>query len=58
MCREEKRKATWGHTAGTGNQWSQGSGWKLCFKSLFLLPKGGDVILLQKVVSWEREVSP
>jgi hypothetical protein len=35
ICREEKRKAAWGHAAGPGNQWSHGSGWKLSFYSLF-----------------------
>jgi hypothetical protein len=35
-----------------------GSGWKLGFYSLFLLPKGGDVSQVQTDVSWEGEVSP
>jgi hypothetical protein len=29
ICREEKRKATWGYLGGPGNRWSHGSGWKL-----------------------------
>jgi hypothetical protein len=41
ICREEKRKATWGHAPGPGNQWSSGSGWKLGFIA-FLLPEGRD----------------
>jgi hypothetical protein len=47
-----------GHAGGPGNWWSPGSGWKLGFYSLFLLPKGGGVSLVQTDVSWEEEVSP
>jgi hypothetical protein len=36
ICREEKRKAAWGHAGGPGNWWSHGSGWKLGFYSPFL----------------------
>jgi hypothetical protein len=44
ICREEKRKAAWGACReATGKQWSHGSGWKLCFYSLFVLPEGGGV---------------
>jgi hypothetical protein len=35
-----------------------GSGWKLGFYSLFLLPGDGDVTQVQTEVSWEGEVSP
>jgi hypothetical protein len=36
ICREEKRKAAWGHAVGLRNWWSHGSGWKLGFYSLSL----------------------
>jgi hypothetical protein len=58
ICREEKKKAAWGHAAVPGNRWSRGSGWKLGFHSLFFLPEGGDVSQVQTEVSWEGEVSP
>jgi hypothetical protein len=54
ICREEKRKAAWGHGAGPRNQWFCGSG----FYSLFLLPEGRDVSQVQIDVSWEGDVSP
>jgi hypothetical protein len=57
ICREEKRKTAWGHAVGPRNQCSHGSGWKLGFYDLFLLPEGGDVSLVQTNVSGE-EVSP
>jgi hypothetical protein len=47
-----------GHAAGPRNRWSCGSGWKLSFYSLFLLPKGGDVSLVPTDIFWEGEVSP
>jgi hypothetical protein len=31
FCREEKRKAAWGHTGGPRKWCFPGSGWKLCF---------------------------
>jgi hypothetical protein len=31
ICREEIKKAAWGHAARPGNWWSRGSGWKLGF---------------------------
>jgi hypothetical protein len=58
ICREEKRKAEWGHPGGPGNQWSCGSGWRLGFIAFFVLPKGGDVSQVQTDISWEGEVSP
>jgi hypothetical protein len=54
ICREEKRKAAWGHAGGPRNQWSHGSGWKLFFIPSFVFPKGRDVA----PVFWEGEVSP
>jgi hypothetical protein len=36
ICREEKRKAAWGHAVGPGNWWFHGSGWKLGFIAFFL----------------------
>jgi hypothetical protein len=57
ICKEEKRKAAWGHAGGPGNWWSHGSSWKLGFYSLFVLPEDRDVSQVQTEVSWE-EVSP
>jgi hypothetical protein len=36
ICREEKRKAAWGHAGRPGNRWSCGPNWKLGFYSLFV----------------------
>jgi hypothetical protein len=57
ICREEKRKAVWAHAGGPRNQWSHGSGWRLGFYSLFVLPEGRDVSQVQ-TSSWEGEMSP
>jgi hypothetical protein len=58
ICREKKRKVAWGNAGGPRNRWSHGSGWRLGFYSLVVLPQSGDVSQVQKDVSWEGEVSP
>jgi hypothetical protein len=57
ICREERRKAAWGHAGGSRNQWSHGSGWKLGFYNLFVLPKGRDVSQVQINFLGRRSVS-
>jgi hypothetical protein len=35
ICREEKRKAAWGHAGGPRNWWPHGTGWRSGFHTLF-----------------------
>jgi hypothetical protein len=53
----EKRRERLHHARGPGNRWSHGSGWKLGFCNLFILPESGVVSQVQTEVSWEGEVS-
>jgi hypothetical protein len=45
ICREEKRKAAWGHAGGPRNPWFCGSGWKLGFYRLFLCCLRAEMLL-------------
>jgi hypothetical protein len=39
ICREEKRKAAWGHAGGSGNRWSCVLGWRLGFIAFLYFPR-------------------
>jgi hypothetical protein len=58
ICRAEKRKAAWGHAAGSGNWWSYGSGWKLHFTAFFCIAWGQICQVQTDVYNWEGEVFP
>jgi hypothetical protein len=62
ICRDEMRKAAWGHAVKPRNQWSHGSDWKLgfiVFIYLFIFWYYLRVeVSLSCKLSWEGEMSP